>query len=127
MSNPPYISSFGFNRDTSRSVRNWEPKLALVPPTMAKEDLNGVHPADVFYPRILEASKGAKVVVMEVADLEQAKRVARLAIGKWKIVEIWRDWPTFDAEEGEELSILIEDQMVAVKGTGHGRSVVCWS
>ncbi len=31
ISNPPYISPRGFAKQTSRSVRNWEPKLALVP------------------------------------------------------------------------------------------------
>ena len=31
ISNPPYISPRGYVRETHRSVRNWEPKLALVP------------------------------------------------------------------------------------------------
>ena len=32
VANPPYISPASFDRDTSRSARNWEPKRALVPP-----------------------------------------------------------------------------------------------
>ncbi|KAI1178533.1 S-adenosyl-L-methionine-dependent methyltransferase [Nemania sp. FL0916] len=32
VSNPPYISQRGFAVDTARSVRHYEPKLALVPP-----------------------------------------------------------------------------------------------
>ncbi|KAI9827988.1 MAG: hypothetical protein M1819_006831 [Sarea resinae] len=35
ISNPPYISPEGYKRTTSRSVRNFEPRLALVPPSSA--------------------------------------------------------------------------------------------
>ncbi|OBT41072.1 hypothetical protein VE00_10306 [Pseudogymnoascus sp. WSF 3629] len=79
--NPPYISRLGFNRDTERSVRNFEPQLALVP-----EEEDGIggaekgRPEDVFYGRIVEKAErvGARILLMEVAGTEQAGRVARI-------------------------------------------------
>ncbi|KAL5352002.1 formate dehydrogenase (NAD+) [Pseudogymnoascus australis] len=51
--NPPYISRLGFNRDTERSVRNFEPQLALVPPVDGGEG----RPEDIFYGRIVERAE----------------------------------------------------------------------
>ncbi|OBT92698.1 formate dehydrogenase (NAD+) [Pseudogymnoascus verrucosus] len=78
--NPPYISRLGFNRDTERSVRNFEPRLALVP---EEDRIGGVDKGrleDIFYGRIVEKAEGvgAKILVMEVAGTEQAGRVARI-------------------------------------------------
>lgn len=131
ISNPPYISPKEFNKNTSRSVRSYEPKIALVPspsstthPPTTKfpnhdSDRNEAKATakpptdtqigDSFYPQILEIANqvNAKMVLMEVSDLAQAKRVASLGIsgGNWGgKCEIWRDW--FDGagvgeEEGE--------------------------
>lgn len=131
VSNPPYISAAGFNKDTSRSVRNWEPRLALVPPNITRP--SATQADDVFYPRILElAVRGnAKIVLMEVADTSQALRVAGHAVDQmhWKSVEIWRDWPDHeddsDGAESEKVH-LVNGKEVALKGSGHGRSVICW-
>jgi HemK-like putative methylase len=81
ISNPPYISLTSYNKDTSRSVRNYEPKLALVP-----LDNSG----DTFYKVILEQAEptGVKLVAFEVADVAQAQRVCRLA-GQWEDKDIW--------------------------------------
>lgn len=129
ISNPPYISSEGYWTDTARSVRIYEPKLALVP-----RDIVGncsILPADIFYPEILKigVSTCPKVVLMEVADLQQASRVAKLAIQtrNWKTVEIWRDWPDQEPDPDEQRELVIHGTCVLIKGSGHGRSVVCWA
>ena len=69
-------------------------------------------PGDTFYPRPLELAKylGAQVVLFEVADMEQASRVARMLLGKgvgvWKGCGIWRDWPATGGKvDGEEMEM----------------------
>lgn len=139
VSNPPYISPAGFFRDTSRSVRNWEPKLALVPhilnssrgmqaPTFASEDLHAA--GDTFYPHLLAiaAKVKAKMLVLETADLAQATRVTAMACKSrlWDEVEIWRDWPgQASGDEAQVDTINIEGKNIDVRGDGNGRTVVC--
>lgn len=123
VSNPPYVSPRGYARETARSVRNYEPRLALVP------DVGGdgsVHEAgDGFYPRLLEIAwgVGARVVLVEVADMAQAVRVAGMA-GGWEGCEIWRDW--VDGGGGAEEVADVDGRRVRVVGEGNGRAVVCW-
>lgn len=142
ISNPPYISPEAFNTDTSRSVRNFEPGLALMPPSkydtgsggMIKHDyLN--NEGDTLYPAILNIAKNAntKLVVLEVSDLSQAIRVASIALKlkHWDSVEVWRDSLNFDqsqAVDGEVLlnQLVVEGHEVLLRGTGNGRAVVCW-
>lgn len=100
--NPPYISPDQFgNGTTARSVRFFEPKLALVPPTAVSDgerkmpgtsqkiymtsEVNSetgfdAH-ADTFYPRLISLSSllNAKLSVFECGDSQQAQRVAELA------------------------------------------------
>lgn len=66
----------------------------------------------------------AKVILFEVADMEQAIRVATMAIerGIWQTVEIWRDEPS----AGTEDDILITEARVLVRGSGHGRSIFAY-
>lgn len=121
ISNPPYISPLGFQRTTTRSVRTFEPKLALVPPQRPGQ--GDVEQGDMFYPRLLEIAREveAKVVLLEVADLAQAHRVARCAqeLDIFDGVEIWKDNPAFpDASIG--------DSDIEVIGEGIARSVLCW-
>ncbi|OBT63264.1 hypothetical protein VE03_07969 [Pseudogymnoascus sp. 23342-1-I1] len=100
--NPPYISRLGFNRDTERSVRNFEPQLALVPAGDGEEG----RLEDIFYGRILERAEGvgASILIMEVAGTEQAGRVTSMVMGRggWGKVEIWRDFPDGVVAEGGE-------------------------
>ncbi|PWY80552.1 hypothetical protein BO70DRAFT_362503 [Aspergillus heteromorphus CBS 117.55] len=82
ISNPPYISAESFaDGTTTRSVRMYEPKLALVPP------VNHVPLAvaldrqeDIFYYHIISLSFGLKagLVVLECGDRLQGRRVAAL-------------------------------------------------
>lgn len=102
ISNPPYISPLQFgNGTTARSVRFFEPKLALVPPTAltnCEKKLLETHQklhvesdvisdtgfdaqADTFYPRLLSISSllNAKLSIFECGDPQQAQRVEKLA------------------------------------------------
>ncbi|KAL9602845.1 MAG: hypothetical protein Q9219_001540 [cf. Caloplaca sp. 3 TL-2023] len=147
VANPPYISPRGFETATTRSVRNWEPRRALVPPppppvpsyftinpatptTAATAERNPDHEVgDSFYPRILAiaADVGAKVVAMEVGDMAQAGRVAGMVMkkGVWERCEIWRDGWGGRTEEGEDVW-RVGGGDVKVRGKGEGRVVVGW-
>ncbi|KAI9824793.1 MAG: hypothetical protein M1832_001621 [Thelocarpon impressellum] len=125
--NPPYISPASYLTTTARSVRNHEPKLALVPPRRpsASPEAEG----DTFFPPILRhaIALGAQLAVLEVADLAQALRVARLvlATGEWAGVEVWRDRLPRHGE-GEVMGSGSADARLVVRGEGEGRAVVCW-
>ena len=98
ISNPPYISEseFALGGTTTRSVRMFEPKLALVPPRVVSDKTDQ---GDIFYQHILETALqvGARVIVMEVGDSAQAARVSGLAQKSTKgddrqsCIELWRD------------------------------------
>ncbi|KAK5694436.1 hypothetical protein LTR17_024812 [Elasticomyces elasticus] len=120
ISNPPYISAKAFNTTTARSVKQFEPKLALVP---RLSDSTGFrHDGDVFYPRIVALADElqAKVMLLEVADIEQASRVAAIVSkSHWDGIEIWRDEPATSTLT----TTTIGSSTVNVRGDGHGRSV----
>ncbi|MCJ1400649.1 hypothetical protein MMC11_003857 [Xylographa trunciseda] len=132
ISNPPYISSASFDTDTERSVRNYEPKLALVPPPphgASKRPLSsGPDVAgDTFYEPLdrLARKAKAKIMVLEVAGTEQAMRVIQGIYkgedGYWDGCEVWHDdWDGRRSDEGAE------GLRLRHLGTGHGRAVVCW-
>ncbi|KAI0135681.1 S-adenosyl-L-methionine-dependent methyltransferase [Daldinia grandis] len=130
VSNPPYISQEGFDRDTERSVRNHEPRLALVPGPLADNSLYAtVLPQDVFYARILDVAAilRPRFVVLEVGDLPQAVRVVQMALERYsdaKEAEIWRDWPDIRPHEDEPKSVdVASGTSVTVRGSGNGRAV----
>ncbi|KAF2878502.1 S-adenosyl-L-methionine-dependent methyltransferase [Massariosphaeria phaeospora] len=120
ISNPPYISPSGYWKTTSRSVRGYEPKLALVPPPSPEK--NDTEQADAFYSRLLATARDveAKIVLFEVADLGQALRIAKQArrFDIFDGIEIWRDQPNETDHE------ILDD--FPVVGQGNGRSVFCW-
>lgn len=121
--NPPYISPDSFRRDTARSVRLFEPKLALVPPSPASAK---VHPGDTFYPKILDIAKrlGCKIILVEVSGMQQALRVANMfnREGIFEGIEIWRDNPQERTSHIDQIAI----DVFKIRGGGHGRSVLCW-
>jgi methylase of polypeptide subunit release factors len=128
ISNPPYISSAAFRITTAASVRRYEPKLALVPPHSPTQQT--VEDGDAFYPELYKIAKSvnSKVVLFEVADMEQACRVAAMADEHWTIVEIWRDDPGATVDETEYAGVGHGDrQKVRVRGYGNGRSVVAYT
>ena len=128
ISNPPYISPSEYKRTTARSVRKFEPKLALVPPSNYDDpdtlNSDGQHQGDLFYPPLLSLAQrlSAKFVLLEVADMEQAERVVSLVLGRttWDVeVEIWRDEPARNRAE----EVLVDGRAIKVVGEGNGRSV----
>lgn len=125
ISNPPYISPQAFVHTTTRSVRNFEPKLALVPISTGHAHANS---GDLFYPTLLDIADqvNAKVVLFEVADTDQALRVAHMAQGRnsWQGIEIWRDEPSTINLNSEP--IIQDEDGFRTLGRGDGRSVVCW-
>jgi len=130
ISNPPYISPNSFNNTTSRSVRNYEPKAALVPPqTVAADSVHDDTVGDMFYPRLLKIAHNAnaKLVLMEVADMAQATRVVEMVLEKgiWGGCEIWRDEPSSNPRSMGE-RVVIRGRDVEVKGEGNGRGVLVW-
>ncbi|KAF2003060.1 S-adenosyl-L-methionine-dependent methyltransferase [Amniculicola lignicola CBS 123094] len=124
VSNPPYISPAAYWKTTTRSVRGFEPKLALVPPLPADPATDTEH-GDIFYPHLLAMARDveAKIVLLEVADLAQAGRVAEMAqnMAIFDGIEIWRDQPDQPAEERGA-----QPSRFPIIGQGNGRSVLCW-
>lgn len=127
ISNPPYISPSAFKSTTARSVRRFEPKLALVPESGAAEMKTEVDDGTAFYPRLIFTARRvhAKIVLFEVADLQQAEQVVAMlcADDAWTGIEIWRD--ELHGLYVEEASCF--GRQISIRGRGHGRSVVAWT
>lgn len=132
ISNPPYISPSDYSPGgtTTRSVRRWEPRLALVPqPSQlcASHNVqqpkygNQLHRGDEFYPPLLHLARsvGSKAIVLEVGDGDQAMRVKNFAaqyfIAEPEIeMEIWRDDGTVDAATSDHGFNELESECRAV-------------
>jgi methylase of polypeptide subunit release factors len=125
ISNPPYISPKSFRWTTARSVKMYEPTSALVPPYTS--DMSDEDAADRFYPSLLSVAiqVNAKAFLFEVADMEQAVRVALKAHeqGVWEGIEIWRDCPGAGSRV-EDLQV--GNTTIKVRGVGNGRSVFAY-
>lgn len=126
LSNPPYVSSKSFRTVTAPSVRHYEPKLALVPSCLPNS--SQVPDGDGFYPKILNLAKQleSNIILLEVADIEQAMRVASMVINQslWAGIEIWKDEPGGDPLQLTQIDV--NGSRVTVKGSGHGRSVFAY-
>lgn len=119
ISNPPYVSpkDYAPGGPTEKSVRNFEPRMALVPPHVPE---SSVSQADLFYPRLLDLSlaTGVKLLILEVGDEHQAERVQELVsrsqmkTTKHLRVETWYD------DEGVGNNEVVE--------TRRARAVVVW-
>ncbi|CAD6501995.1 BgTH12-02238 [Blumeria graminis f. sp. triticale] len=136
VSNPPYVSHESFERQTKRSVRNFEPHSALMPHVPKRIFGLTIKPEDIFYKRLVEIyyQTYSKVLLMEVGDAAQAIRVIQLFnryTEKSKLcranpsrVEIWRDFPNEDPEPGKISKVVIEGETISIKGVGKIRSVI---
>jgi methylase of polypeptide subunit release factors len=135
ISNPPYISKAKFNCETTRSVRNWEPKLALVPGPrnlLKHTQSPSISLEDIFYYQLLSIHRASfsNVLLMEVGDKEQAIRVVklglRLHLRNRNRIEIWRDSPddVVDVVDMGEMVTWIGGQRIFMKGSGKVRAVV---
>lgn len=118
ISNPPYISERAYNAETQRSVRNYEPKNALVP--------EGEDKQDIFYLAALKAASfvAAKLLLFEIGDTLQALRILRLAARLLPSHqgEIWREWPSSTETDFDSMG-----SMVKIKGNGRIRALVFWA
>lgn len=145
--NPPYISPPGYARETEGSVRGWEPRLALVPPSGGKGGGDG-NKGDTFYPALLSLARyvGANILLMEVGGTAQAGRVVEMARAMeggekgWEGVEVWcdelggRGFTGEDSREWRESIGRKKDKArrdgkktpVRQVGTGYARAVVCF-
>lgn len=129
ISNPPYISPQSYTKNTEKSVRKFEPKAALVPPSTSSLNghtrLRSGNDGDRFHQDILEqaVSMRVKVVLLEVEDMEQAIRVANMAAqqNEWYSHQIWKDEPGANVPD-QYLSM--DSKIVSVHGSGEGRSVL---
>lgn len=90
-----------------------------------------VDAGDIFYPRLLQIAEqvSARVLLVEVADMEQAVRVVGMVVergkGAWEGCEIWRDWPAAGGEGGGEM-VEVQGEDIRVVGEGNGRAVLVW-
>ena len=136
LANPPYVSETEyFSALTERSVRCFEPKLALVPEPASDTSLvshdkgRRAYPEDRFFRAILDISSAvhARVLTMEIGSTDQATRIARLAqcmSGKDNRpphVEIWRDDPS--AGDRETIAGPADKTPIEVIGSGNARTV----
>ena len=81
VSNPPYISPTSFeDGTTARSVRTFEPKLALVPPCSMDSMTGTCKQEDAFYYHLIALSfkLSTKLTVLECGSRQQGDRVAAL-------------------------------------------------
>jgi len=130
--NPPYIHTK--DPSVSRSVRRWEPALALYPiprPRTATSLEIFFRDEDIFYHKVLSLAAEDvvdKIILMEIGSKDQAIRVIRLAnqlrLGPKDIIQIWRDWPDQKPTAGEETNVTIDDKSYTIRGSGLCRSVV---
>ncbi|KAI0490462.1 S-adenosyl-L-methionine-dependent methyltransferase [Xylaria cf. heliscus] len=134
VANPPYVSQRGFDTATERSVRNYEPKLALVPDLDLAASIAAPSclSEDIFYQRLLAIAESLQppFAAFEVGDMAQAVRVLEMAAKgrrgeeqRWHILEIWRDVPDAMPAADEETVVMVSGRQVPVRGSGHGRVV----
>ncbi|PHH81473.1 hypothetical protein CDD82_704 [Ophiocordyceps australis] len=136
VANPPYISQrswFGGNGQLQRSVRQYEPQLALVPGHHLEVPPTWQH-EDVFYFRLFNVATWLKpsIILLEIGDEAQARRVLRhfykhpLAVAS--SVELWRDWPDVISSPGPQDRLnmathLGQTRTISIKGSGNIRSI----
>ena len=112
-------------------MRNFEPKLALIPPQSNTSTTTSKDGGDTFYPRLLHIAHSLNIplFVCEVADLAQAKRVVGMILERkevWVGCEIWRDFLGQVGRDGDGEVVEVEGRQVRVKGEGEGRAVCAW-
>ncbi|PHH64945.1 hypothetical protein CDD81_3582 [Ophiocordyceps australis] len=136
VANPPYVSQrswLGGNGQLQRSVRKYEPQLALVPGHHLKVPPAWRH-EDVFYFRLFDVALSLKssIILLELGDEAQARRVLRhfykhpLAVAS--SVELWRDWPDVVSNLGPQDNLDMATQLgqtrtISIKGSGNIRSI----
>ena len=84
---------------------------------------------DAFYPPLIELARKvqARVLLLEVADLPQAIRVAGMVLGDARLTacEIWKDWP--DQTNAKRETMKMDGKTIELRGSGNGRAVFAWT
>ena len=113
-------------------MRNFEPRLALVPPLhdVAAAKFNEKC-GDLFYPRLLEIASGfgAQLLLMEIDGDAQAGRVAHMVqdTNVWDSYNIWRDDLSIDSiVDGISSAMAVESDEILSVRKGRERLMVCW-
>lgn len=142
ISNPPYIEENLFMKTTSKSVRHFEPKLALVPFAKGNKDPG----FDIYAPiSRLACGYGAKILLFEIGcdgNLEACmesmnmkpsnKKGSRISPYYWQRCEVWRDDMVPAAEGSFPVEIIKVEKserqlQYELKGGGNARAFVTWS
>lgn len=95
IANPPYISANGYWEDTERSVRLYEPEIALVPPEKRPDNIaDDVLREDIFYPAIEEFATyfKSKAIVFETGGDKQSSRVKAMLESRGWETGTWKDY-----------------------------------
>ncbi|KAK6354073.1 hypothetical protein TWF730_008491 [Orbilia blumenaviensis] len=95
VANPPYVSASGYWEDTDRSVRLYEPEIALVPPEERPKSIqDDILREDVFYPTIEEyaAYFESKAVVFETGGDKQSNRIKSMLENRGWETGTWKDF-----------------------------------
>ncbi|KAK6510669.1 hypothetical protein TWF506_009771 [Arthrobotrys conoides] len=95
IANPPYVSATGYWEDTERSVRLYEPEIALVPPEKRPGNIpDDVLREDYFYPAIEEfaAHFRSKAIVFETGGDKQSSRVKAMLESRGWETGTWKDF-----------------------------------
>lgn len=140
VSNPPYISPQHFKPGgpTSKSVRRFEPRLALVPPSTLP--FRDVDQADQFYVVLLHVALATqtKLLIMEVGDTPQALRVLELCKGVGAnvsnvrdesvtpFIELWRDDGKVVVANEEPIAGSVQSGQEEERDAVEYRAVVVW-
>lgn len=126
VSNPPYISPRDYDHRTTRSVRNHEPKLALVPKAEdGSDEVSGL----ALYPRVVSLANhiDANIMAVEVGNMQQARHVVEMAGKKraWRKMQVWRD-DIIDRGHSQMGADGAGNYPFTDHGTGEGRAVIAW-
>ncbi|KAK6511596.1 hypothetical protein TWF481_000511 [Arthrobotrys musiformis] len=95
IANPPYVSASGYWEDTGRSVRLYEPEIALVPPEKRPDNVaDDVLREDIFYPAIEEyaAYFKSKAIIFETGGDKQSSRVKAMLESRGWETGTWKDF-----------------------------------
>ncbi|KAK6334990.1 hypothetical protein TWF718_010431 [Orbilia javanica] len=95
IANPPYISADGYWEDTERSVRLYEPEIALVPPEKRPANIpDDIPREDIFYPAVEEfaAYFKSKAIIFETGGDKQSARVKAMLESRGWETGTWKDF-----------------------------------
>ena len=141
IANPPYVGpkDYEVGGKTGSSVRDYEPKEALVPVGEGRFRSAATLQADLFYLPLNRIARAvdAQLLVMEVGDSSQALRVGKQLVsaerqalnsGQYaKRLETWRDDETVRILPTSNLSLIDQEFDKGANPQIPDRAIVMWS